>query len=260
MVLTHVLTRFLLVALLLLSSGCELFRKVTKEREDVAWRRTLSGTLAQRPQFEKLSLSGKIRVDSPEGDFSGVSATYRIDLRRDSAMLIRLSKFIEVARIKIDQDSIYVLDRLGSTYRVCDFSLAESYTGLEVDFEALQDLLLGNFHPIPEDLSPENTDSLPQTFVGSEAGTEFRYFIDPLIFKLLQFEAQNLQREINSTVVYRDFSGMAGAQVPQTVLIEAATPDAISIELDHRRLDFDPGRVSFELGDVSGYERKGCNF
>lgn len=254
------LTRLLIVAVLLLSSGCDLFKKVRNEGESVAWRRTLNETRAQRPEFEKLSMSGRIRVNFPNGEFDGVSASYRIDLRKDSAMLIRLSKFIEVARIKVDRDSIYVLDRLGGTYRVCDFSLAKSYTGLDVDFDALQALILGDFDPIPSDLIAENVKTLPHTFIGTEAGTDFRYFIDPLLLKLLQFEANDTVRRMGSTISYSEFTPMAGTQVPQLIRIYAFTPDTVNIELSHRRMDFEAGKLSFELGNLEDYKREGCDF
>jgi hypothetical protein len=251
---------FLLALVLGGLSSCKLFRKTTADDAKTAARKTLVQARAERVAFETMSLTGRVRLESPGGEFSGLSATYRIDLARDSVMLIRLSKFLEVARVRIDRDSIRVVSRLDNTYRVCDFSLAEEYTGLKADFQVLQDLILGNFSPIPQRLVPQNLSAAPQTFTGETAGTNFRYLIDPLIMKLVRIEAQNPSRNLGSVISYDAFETMGDTQMPQFVGIRAASPDTVVVELDHRRVEINPGRVSLELGDTSDYQREGCDF
>lgn len=241
-------------------NGCKLVNRAADENQEVVGRRVLQEVKAQQAEFKTMTISGKVRVEAPGGGFSGLSASYRIDLRRDSLLVLKVTKFIEVARVKIDQDSIYIIDRLNGALYVCDFSLAEKYTGLKADFQALHDLLLGNFNPIPATLKAENVKTLPYTFTGEEAGMNFRYFIDPLISKLLRIQANNPETGLGSDISYTEFEPAGETVLPRLIEINAISPDTINLELDHRRIDVDGRKPSFELGDLSGLERKGCDF
>lgn len=253
--------RWMLIGLLLLSmSGCKLFQKTTRiDRKERVWRKTLTQAQAARVDFETMSISGKARIEGQTGDLGNVSISYRIDLRRDSLMIIRLSKFIEVARVKLDADSIYVLNRLNQEYSVCDYRLAEDYTGLKADFQTMQDLFLGHFAPIPDDLRAEELDAVPQTFVGEAAGTFFRYFLDPLILKVVGIETRNEGRNQASLIRYRDFEELSGTRMPQVIDIAVTAPDTLGIGLDHRRVRVDE---SLNLGfDIPGnFRRTNCDF
>lgn len=246
--------------LLLSSSGCALFRKASKaDREERAWRATLAKTETNRLAFNTLSLSGKARISGETGDMGNLSISYRIDLRRDSVMTIRLSKFIEVARIQLDHDSIRVINRLEQSYSVCGYELAEDYTGLKANFEVMQGLFLGEFNPIPDNLTAEKVKGVPQTFTGSEAGTLFRYLIDPLVLRLVGIETSNAIRQQASTIQYTDFEAYGKTQMPQTVDIEVTAPSQLEISLSHRKVRIDEAlNLSFEV--PGNFERKACDF
>jgi hypothetical protein len=237
-----------------------LFKKTTNTtREERVWRATLAKTQAERVAFETMSISGKARIEGETGDLGNLSVSYRIDLIRDSTMIIRLSKFIEVARIKLDADSIYVLNRLEQSYTACDYSLAESYTGLQADFQTMQALFLGDFVPIPRNLKAEEIQALPQTFIGEEAGTFFRYFIDPLILRVVGIETRNEARGQASLIRYSRFETYGRTQMPQEIQIGVSAPETLDIGLDHRKVRLDESlNLSF---DVPGnFRRASCDF
>jgi len=251
----------LMVSSVLLSS-CRLFNKEARtEKKEAVWRGTLAGTMAQRVEFETMELSGKARYEAPGGEgISGLSVSYRITIAKDSLMLIRVSKFIEAAKILIDQDSIRILDKLGNNYMVCDYSLAESYTGLKADFRTLQDMVLGHFLPIPKDLTPEELNAFPQVFQGEAQGTSFRYFIDPLMLKLLRFEADNPERNQRAAVEYTQFEEQGNTQMPMTIGIATFAPDTAMIRLEHRKVNINPSSPKFNFNVPSSYTRTGCDF
>jgi hypothetical protein len=246
--------------LLLSSSSCALFRKGSRaDREERAWRATLAKTETNRLAFNTLSLSGKARISGETGDMGNLSINYRIDLRRDSVMTIRLNKFIEVARIQLDHDSIRVINRLEQTYSVCGYQLAEDYTGLKANFEVMQGLFLGEFTPIPTNLAAEKINGTPQAFTGSKAGTFFRYLIDPLILRLVGIESSNEIRQQASIIQYTDFEAYGKTQMPQTIAIQVTAPSQLEVSLSHRKMRIDEElNLSFEV--PGNFKRKACDF
>lgn len=248
------------ILILLSSSGCALFRKGSKaDRAERAWRATLAKTETNRLDFETLNLSGKARIEGETGDLGNLSISYRIDLRRDSVMTIRLSKFIEVARIQLDQDSIRVINRLEQSYSVCGYELAEEFTGLKANFDVMQSLFLGNFRPIPRDLRAEKLDSSPQAFTGTESGTFFRYFINPLILRVVGIETNNEARQQASLITYAGFEAIENTQMPQAITIQVTSPDELEVSLAHRKVRVnEPLNLSFEI--PGNFQRSACDF
>lgn len=94
-------------------------------------------------------LQSKIKANLGEGQpIQNLNVTLRI--RKDSAIWMSISAFlgIEVARILITQDSIKILDRLNKRYKVYTFQFINTISYIELDFQKLQGLLVGNriFH------------------------------------------------------------------------------------------------------------------
>lgn len=249
-----------LIGVLMLLQGCALFRRVTKEeKQEQLYRQTLAKVQAERLQFNALSLTGKARIDGETGDLGSLSVNYRIDMVRDSLIIIRISKFIEVARIKMDQDSIYILNRLNQEHIVCDYQLAETYTGLQADLMTLQALLLGEFAPIPEKLQVEQIDQTPWRVTGEEAGTFFRYFITPTLLRLVSIEANNEARDQASLIEYSDFEERGETNLPMQITVNITAPDSLTLGLSHRKVKIDDrSSLSFEV--PGNFSRKNCDF
>ena len=71
--------------------------------------------------------------------------TANIRMRKDSVLWMNVKKLsVEAARILIDKDSVYVINRLDKEYYIKSLEfLAEEYH-LPADFEAIQKMVLGN--------------------------------------------------------------------------------------------------------------------
>ena len=246
-----------LLPLLLLLSGCGLFRGAAggpaAEREAQA---LLRKTEAASLDFGQLSLSGRARLEMPGSDMENLSVTYRVHIAKDSLMLIRVIKFAEALRILVRPDSIFVLNKLDQTLTVVAFDAAETYTGLPADFGLLQDLLLGNFHPLPATLQPESRSGNPRRFLGESAGTRFIYSIDPQLHKLTGIEAHNEARNQQTAITYGDFTAEGGTQVPQTGKVAVLQPAPFSVEFEHKKIQIDPGDLSFSFSVPEGYQRR----
>jgi len=243
--------------LLLLLSSCGLFRGTSgggaAEREA---QKLLEKTEAASLDFAQLALSGQAQLDMPEGDMSNLSVKYRIHIAKDSLMLIQVKKIIEVLRILVRPDSIFVLNKLDQTLTVAAFGAAEEFTGLPADFGLLQDLILGNFHPLPTSLKAESRTGNPRRFLGEAAGTRFSYAIDPQLYKLVEIKAENPERNQATAITYGDFAAEGGTQVPQQGLVSVLQPAPFSVEFEHKKIQINPDDLSFSFQVPEGYLRK----
>ena len=246
-----------LLALLSLQS-CKGLKKNQGTQAEKAWKTTISNAAKERVEFKTLELSGKAQLDIEKMGVNNMGVSYRVSIEKDKRIWIRVSKLIEVARILARPDSLFVLDKINRRYIACDYALAEEFTGLEMDFELLQDLMLGNFNPIPEDLSPGLQENGKQEFTGSKAGTDFTYTIDNSTYKVVEIKAVNKGLKQNTQISYSDFSEMASTLMPQNTQISVLSPEEISIDLSHRKVDIDPSDPSFAFRVPSSYAKRGC--
>ncbi len=124
-------------------SSCASFRPATDADHS---NRKLSKTellKSSRPEsdWSWLIAKAKIRLESTEQ--SG-SATAQIRIRRDSAIWMHVSKVkVEAARLLIDTDSIYVIDRINKRYLAESIESIGTRFGLELDYNRIQRLVMG---------------------------------------------------------------------------------------------------------------------
>ena len=245
--------------LFLFGPGCKTLKNLgTGNAGARSAKAVLSKTEKEKVNFETISLTGKARLNMPMANLDNVSASYRVSIEKDNQILIRVSYLIEVARILVTRDSIFVQDKINKRLIACDFSIAESYTGLKADFEMIQDLLLGNFHQIPDEINLSAESKNPLIFLGQKAGTAFAYSIDPEINKVIKIKASNLSKNQASEIVYSDFEEIGGTQMPQTTSVTVTSPEVVSFSLEHRKVEINPSRSSFSLSSLNNYDREEC--
>lgn len=104
--------------------------------------------------YEWLSAKAKLVIESPEQNLSSIA---NIRMRRDSVIWMNIKKLsVEALRIQITPDSLYIIDRINRQYSVSDHGYLKkvlnlpTVAGVEIDFNFLQSLFLGNpiFFPL----------------------------------------------------------------------------------------------------------------
>ena len=95
-------------------------------------------------QFDFEWFSAKFTADY-EIDKNNTSFSGQIRIRKDSIIWISISKFsIEGLRIKITQDSVFVINRLEDNYFQSDFNYINKFINNAIDFDMLQAFIIGN--------------------------------------------------------------------------------------------------------------------
>lgn len=111
-----------------------------------------SGRLAQevyskilKNKIEYTTFNGKVRIGYSSKEGSDDATAY-VRLRRDSALWLSLrgALGIEGFRILVTRDSVKVLDLLKKTVQSRGISYIQEVTGLPFNFNAMQDLVVGN--------------------------------------------------------------------------------------------------------------------
>jgi hypothetical protein len=159
--------------------------------------------------FNYLSSKGQITLnDSNDNLSSGVS----IRMRKDSVIWVSVQPGlgIEAARMMLTQDSVYMINRLHKEYVATDYSFLRNKFQVDVDFEVLQAILLGNYQQKGEEKTQD--EGQMQHVQQLRENLLFDYFIGRLNNKLQQLNVQDKNTGNTITVKYDSFENIG--QVP----------------------------------------------
>jgi hypothetical protein len=118
--------------------------------------KTLTTNLKQN-EFKFDRLKAKLSIDATI-DSSSNSFSMSLRMKKDSIIWMSLSKLgIEGARMLITKDSVKFINTIKKQYFSGDFIFLSQYLNTELDFEAIQSLLIGNsvtFYDEAEKIKP----------------------------------------------------------------------------------------------------------
>lgn len=198
--------------------------------------------------FATLSIRGR---GSFENEEQNASFNYKINIEKGRRIWASLSLFgIEGARILATPDSFWVIDRINKQYAAQGYRYLEDKIGLRLDFNLLQNVLLGNAGPVSaknltvadaEHFSIRNQTMLLQYTLATSGG------------KVLQVEAADSARAPLSTINYSEFSTLERQTMPMQVLVQVLRPKANVVTLAHREVDVHPQNLNFSFSIPDGY-------
>lgn len=239
------------LALFLLSPACKSLKSVSSGEKATA---ALKKTKANNLKFETLRINGRGNAEVPGQGFS-IGIGYKIEIASLDRMRIRITKLgLEGARILITKDSIYVLDRLNRKAYLSGLDMAKSYTGIDADFSLLQAILVGDFKPIPKELKIQKTENAPITYVGTEAGTDFSYFISKDLMKLVGMVAKNVSQNLHTELSYSEFEEEGGQKIASEGAVSVLSPEKASFSFKHSKVEVNPNNISFAFKIPDNYE------
>ena len=245
----------LLLLILSLSVGCRSTKTLTSDAaidKSMTAKQIIRENSKQDVRFK--TLQARVRVDYTEGSSSNGSS---VNLRIEKDKVIWMSAPLGIARLMITQDSVRFYEKLNNQYFDGDFSLLTKILGTEIDFDKIQNILLGEaMFNLKGDtyVMVANEESYVLQPKDQRALFELFFLINPGFFKL---DSQQLFQPSEKRMLQIDYKKYqeVGKQIfPENIrIIAVENNDEIIIDLDFKSISLN-GEVRFPFSIPSGYK------
>lgn len=207
--------------------------------------------------FDEKTINAKLKVNFDNGK-TRQSLTVNLQIEKDAVIWIKGTKFITVFKAKITPKSVTYYSPYAKNYFEGDFSLIEELLGIEINFEQLQNLFLGqSLQNVKKEkqhleifnnkyvLSPEIQSSLFDIF----------FTINPSHFKLDKQSIVNNKKKLRLDIQYSGYNFIQKTLFPETINISAKSEKSITtIDLIYKAVVFNSElNTSFDI--PNGYKR-----
>ncbi len=229
-----------LIAFALLAFSCKSKKVVTDGSLDKNLSaKAIIRTLNQNsPDFK--TLSGKMRVDYSDGeDSQGVSVSLRME--KDKAIWI--SAPFGVVKAYITPGRVTFYNKLQNEYFDGDFAYLSKYVGVELDFEQVQNLLLGqallDLKEVPYDVSVtrENYQLKPRKPLEV---FKVLFQVDPKKFRMVSQQLSQPTKKRLLQINYNGYQQIGKYWIPEKIAVAAIDNDQRStVDIDYRNLEVD---------------------
>jgi len=208
--------------------------------------------------FKQKTVDAKINTKYKDKNTS-VSISIKLRLEKDKTIWISATKLnIPVAKLLITPTSVQYYEKLDKTYFEGDFSLLSKWLGTELDFDKVQNLLLGqavlNLKKGKYDVQIiDNSYKLKPKQDHNLYGILF--FMNPENYKLDKQEIRNPKKDQLLSISYPNYSEIKGKQFPKNIDIEVIDHKKLtSIKMEYKSVEFNK-KLTFPFKIPSGYKK-----
>ncbi|MCK5401626.1 MAG: DUF4292 domain-containing protein [Flavobacteriaceae bacterium] len=249
------LLKILSIILLLFVFGCKSTKKIiptNKLDNNLSSKQIIREHLKQEAKFK--TLQSRVKVEYIQGN---KSQAHTINLRMEKDKTIWISSFLNVIRVKLTPEKVGYYNKLENNYFEGNFSLISDLLGIELNFNKVQNLLLGealfdlnnelydaNIHEASYLLQPKMQGELLEIF----------FLLNPGHFKMdSQQLAQPLKRRMLQ-IDYENYQKVKRQVLPQQIHITALEDtDEIIINMEFKSISLN-NDLRFPFRIPSGFE------
>ena len=207
--------------------------------------------------FDKKSVEAKMKVNFNNGKTNqGLSVTLRII--KDEVIWLKGTKFISVFKAKITPTNVRFYSPLSRKYFDGDFSMIKEFLGVEINFEQLQNLFLGQaLQNVKEEkqnvfiennsyiLSPEKQANLVEIF----------FAVNPAHFKLDKQSIVNSLKNQRLDILYPSYKVFKNEVFPTEIKIKAKQPGKFTnIDFKVKSVEFN-SEINTSFSIPKGYKQ-----
>lgn len=210
-----------------------------------------------KSSFNQKTINARAKIKyKGKSDLPSVSASIRI--KKDDVIWISLSKLgFPLGKVLITKDQVSYYEKINKTYFEGDFELLSNFLGTELDFEKVQNLLLGQAilnlrkerHNV--ELKDANYELTPRK---ENDLFDILYLINGDHFKL---NAQQIAQEEENkllTIGYSDYEKVEDTFFPKKVLITAKENNyTTTVDVEYKSVVFNKS-VHFPFEIPKGYK------
>ena len=213
-------------------------------------------------EFSARTLEGKLKVKYINKRASKKkkqhSFTVRLRIVKDSIIWIRGNKALTVFKMKITPDAFSFYSPVSKEYFEGDFTALERILGVPLDFDQIQNLLLGKSvfemrkNGFNSEIVEKSYKLIPKT---QEELFHVFFKVNPEHFKLDQMLLESQEKEQSLQIDYTTYSKEQEDYIPMKMAINANGGESYTtIDIEYRSLKLnEPVRVSYRI--PSGYKR-----
>lgn len=207
--------------------------------------------------FKQKTLIAKMKVKyKGKSNLPSVTASLRVE--KDKTIWISLSKIgFPIGKVLITKDKVSYYEKINRTYFEGDFALLSNWLGTELDFEKVQNLILGE--PIfnlkkERHLAEENENNYQLTPKKPYELFDIFYFINNSSFKLDRQQVNQLNEEKELTVDYGNYEKIGKEMFPKKIVITAQDHNlTTTVDIECRTIQFNKS-VYFPFTIPEGYK------
>lgn len=208
--------------------------------------------------FNKKTINAKLKIKY-KGKSSLPSVTGSLRIQKDETIWISLTKLgFPVGKVLITPNRVSFYEKINRTYFDGDFTLLSDFLGTELDFQKVQDLLLGqsllDLKKESFDISVSEKNYMLKPKVANPL-FDILFLINPINFKV---NSQQLnQKEENNTLVinYGNYETIDNEFFPREIhIIASDVKNTSTIDVDYKSVEFNK-TVSFPFEIPKGYEK-----
>lgn len=229
-----------LCAFVMLGASCKTTVGVAKEGgmdEDISAKAVIRNHYYSHLNFK--TLSGRMKIDYSDG---GATQSVSVSLRMEKDRAIWLSAPLGIVKAYITPERVSFYNKLDNEYFDGDFSYLSRFLGMDLDFEKLQNLLLGDalYDLRDEKYDIEIVDNVYQIKPkrsGDLLKTLFQ--IDPLNYRMAGQQLSQPWKKRLLDVNYKNYQKINSWILPDKIAITAIDGDHTNnISIEYRNMEF----------------------
>jgi hypothetical protein len=246
----------------------------TEVRTDFKSAKVLSELLVEN-EFKYTWLTSKFDAEAVVDDkTTNFSVTVRA--RKDSALWMSISPSIgiEVARLLATEDSVKFIDRLHGKYFCGDYAYISNILHTELDFDMLQNLLIGNSVSFDHEESKlksmiDNKRYLLSTIrkrklrkvLNENSDLKGKkeliqsLWLEPETYKISRIYIEDFNTNRTFSAVYNDFKTVDSLSVPFQLLFDISAEKKMKIKIDYSKISRLAAPQTFPFNIPAKYEK-----
>jgi hypothetical protein len=233
-------SKILVVALLLLASCKSTKNTAGSTVENLSTKKIINNHYNQ--SFDKRTVNARINAKYNDSK-SSVSFSIKLRIEKDKTIWMSATKFgFPVAKVKITPTRVSYYEKIQRTYFDGDFSLLSNFLGTELDYEKVQNILLGQA-VLNLKKGKYNSELFNNTYqlAPREQNDLFGilFFLNPDNFKLNSQEIRNDEKQQVLSVSYPNYKEIKGEQFPENIYIRAVDHKKLTtINIEYKSVEF----------------------
>ncbi len=248
-------TSFLILVLLLLVTSCKTSKTLTGNTSNLklSAKQLVKANAKTTASFK--TLQSKLKITYTEGS---KRQTHTVSYRMQKDAVLWLSAPFGIIRAKITPDQVAFYNKLDNTYFEGDFEYFTKLLGTTLDFEKIQNLLLGEALYSLED-SAYKVSILEGQYVlqpkAQQELFELFYILSPKNYKVVSQQLSQAKAQRHLQIDYLSYQNVLGQELPEQIKVIAVEgPEERVAELEFKSVTLN-GEIRFPFKIPSGFKK-----